>query len=460
MTNNGDTVVDSKCAIAYPILHGQFISVLISGTGIFAALLADRNANCPMFLSLLTYSLLALHLFMLRDREALRIRDNNGYIDLEDNATTDLLTHTTEDSCTIDSSNLDRSSEEPDHLTAPETLPHPECLPEDEPPDGHKLQCPWYLYFVLALLDVEANVIIISAYNYTTITSIMLLDCFSIPCVMLLSCCFLGARYQTQHIVGVVVCLLGMGCIILSDSSDVADVGSMGGGEDNDDDSTPSSRNAVKGDILCLIGTSLYALSNVLQEAMVKTKDRIEYLGMLGLFGTLISVVQTSIFERNKLLHDVEWEVSTICFIGGFVMCLFLMYRNTSAFLKTSDAALFNLSLLTSDVYAVIFSFVVFDYLVSWLYFVALALSVSGVLLYYTAGPVHDDVEAAVERFRNIMLRGVKTYSDYRDRYKYSYLRKDSDRRKSFKSIHHMDNYDCIVDEYTGSITNSTISVQ
>jgi hypothetical protein len=143
----------------------------------------------------------------------------------------------------------------------------------------------------------------------------------------------------------------------------------------------------------------------------------------------------------------------------GFVLCLFLMYRNTSAFLTTSDAALFNLSLLTSDVYAVIFSYFVFGYTVSWLYFVALVLAVTGVLLYHTAGPVHDNVEAAVERFKNVMLRGMRSYADYRDRYKFIYERKDSDTRQSFKSIHHMDNYDCIVDECSGLIANSTIVV-
>ena len=202
----------------------------------------------------------------------------------------------------------------------------------------------------------------------------------------------------------------------------------------------------------------MYALSNVLQEAMVKTKDRVEYLGMLGLFGTLFSAIQTPIFEWDKL-HSVEWNTTIILFNCGFVLCLFLMYCNTSLFLRCSDAALFNLSLLTSDVYAVVFSYFVFGYTVSWLYFIALVLAVTGVLLYHTAGPVHDNVEASVEKIRNIFFKGVEHYSDFRDRYKFTILRRDSDRMKSFKSIHDTDNYDCIYDECSGSITNSTIVV-
>jgi solute carrier family 35 protein F1/2 len=460
------TSTSGKYAMLVPILHGQFISVLISGTGFFASLLADRSANCPMFMSLLTYALLSLHLFWLNSAQSgsgsggQSAGQSEGYVDLDGEESqvqrSDSHSHGSSSSSSSGSGSASRADGRTHGpLTGAGSADQSSMLIVEDN-SSYEMHCPWYLYLFLALLDVEANVIIISAYNYTSITSIMLLDCFSIPCVMMLSFCFLGAKYRRQHIVGVVICLFGMGCIILSDSSNLDDIGPSQGDDGGDDQ---KSSNAVKGDILCLIGTSLYALSNVLQEAMVKTKDRVEYLGMLGFFGTVISIIQTSIFERKKLLYDIEWNTVTILYTTGFVLCLFLMYRNTSAFLTTSDAALFNLSLLTSDVYAVIFSYFVFGYTVSWLYFVALVLAVTGVLLYHTAGPVHDNVEAAVERFKNVMLRGMRSYADYRDRYKFIYERKDSDTRQSFKSIHHMDNYDCIVDECSGLIANSTIVV-
>eukprot|EP01032_Pedospumella_encystans_P033469 gene33469-37825_t len=40
----------------------------------------------------------------------------------------------------------------------------------------------WYVF--AAILDVEANYLVLLAYNYTTITSVMLLDCFTIPVAM------------------------------------------------------------------------------------------------------------------------------------------------------------------------------------------------------------------------------------------------------------------------------------
>ena len=54
----------------------------------------------------------------------------------------------------------------------------------------------WF-YFLVSLVDVEANYLVVKAYQYTSITSVMLLDSFTIPCVMLLSFIFLGSRYRS-----------------------------------------------------------------------------------------------------------------------------------------------------------------------------------------------------------------------------------------------------------------------
>ena len=43
---------------------------------------------------------------------------------------------------------------------------------------------------------------------------------------------------------------------------------------------------------LVLVSAVLYAVSNVCQEYSVKNLGRVEFLGMMGLFGTAISGVQ------------------------------------------------------------------------------------------------------------------------------------------------------------------------
>lgn len=57
---------------------------------------------------------------------------------------------------------------------------------------------------LLAFADVEGNFLVVCAYKYTSISSAMLLDCFTIPVVMLLSALFLNAKvHMFAHILNV-----------------------------------------------------------------------------------------------------------------------------------------------------------------------------------------------------------------------------------------------------------------
>ncbi|CAN0393174.1 unnamed protein product, partial [Laminaria digitata] len=78
---------------------------------------------------------------------------------------------------------------------------------------------------------------------------------------MVLSCLLLRARYTGKHLVGVALCLGGLTLTILSD---------LHGRQ-------PRSAypQAVKGDVLCILGAALYAGSNVMQEDFVKNHDRV-----------------------------------------------------------------------------------------------------------------------------------------------------------------------------------------
>lgn len=229
-------------------------------------------------------------------------------------------------------------------------------------------------YALVALIDVEANYLVVKAYTAgASITSVMLLDCFTIPCVMVLSRVFLRTRYHAVHGVGVAICIAGLACLVVSDHLA---------------DNNASAGNSLLGDAYCLMGAALYAVSNVCQEALVKTHDRFEFLGFLGVFGTLFSAVQLAIFERAELA-GIAWTPDTACLLGGFVVSMFCMYTLTSAFMIEADATLFNLSLLTSDLYAVVLGTFLFDVRLNPLYFGAAACVVLGILLYNQRMPVH-----------------------------------------------------------------------
>jgi hypothetical protein len=136
-----------------------------------------------------------------------------------------------------------------------------------------------------------------------------------------------------------------------------------------------------------LAGATLYAVSNVGQEYLVKAHDKYEFLAMLGSFGTLINGAQLLILERDELAA-VVWTPAVVACWAGFTISLFAMYVLTSFFLQRADATLFNLSLLSSDLWAVVAALWLFSAKLSALYFVALALIVAGLVIYNSARDV------------------------------------------------------------------------
>ncbi len=99
------------------------------------------------------------------------------------------------------------------------------------------------------------------AYRYTSLTSVTLLDCFTIPLAVALSAAVLGARYCPGHYAGAAVCLAGLVILVLSDRGGGDGGGSSGGRE--------GAGRAWFGDALVLLGASLYAGCNVLAEKLL-----------------------------------------------------------------------------------------------------------------------------------------------------------------------------------------------
>ncbi|KAJ1349111.1 hypothetical protein KIN20_004562 [Parelaphostrongylus tenuis] len=225
----------------------------------------------------------------------------------------------------------------------------------------------WLQYFLLALIDVEANYMVVSAYQFTNLTSIQLLDCSTIPMVLLLSWLFLSVRYLISHIIGVCICLIGIACLIWADILDGK--GSIGG------------NNRLVGDMLCLGGSLLYSIANVSEEFLVKQHSRVEYLGMVGLFGSLISGIQLAILE-HKNLAQLNWNATTIsCFIL-FAISMFLFYSLVTVVLEKTSALMFNLSVLTADFYSLLFGLFLFMDTFHYLYFVSFVVVVTGSIIY------------------------------------------------------------------------------
>ncbi|XP_072314657.1 solute carrier family 35 member F2-like isoform X2 [Eucyclogobius newberryi] len=229
------------------------------------------------------------------------------------------------------------------------------------------LKSRWWKYVLLALVDVEANYTVVKAYQYTTLTSVQLLDCFVVPVLMVLSWWILKTRFRPVHYAAVCICVLGVGTMVGADLMAGRDQG--------------STANILLGDGLVLLSASMYAVSNVCQEYTVKNLSREEFLGMVGLFGTVISTLQMVILERNDIAA-IQWNWKVGLLFCGFALCLYTLYSCMSIVIKLSSATSVNLSLLTADLFSLFFGFVLFHYTFSGLYLVSLVVIIIGSIMF------------------------------------------------------------------------------
>ncbi|NWW35185.1 S35F2 protein, partial [Panurus biarmicus] len=225
----------------------------------------------------------------------------------------------------------------------------------------------WWKYIFLAVTDVEANYAVVKAYQYTTLTSVQLLDCFGIPVLMALSWFLLGARYRLIHFLAVAICLLGVGTMVGADI-----LAGRPDGEGSD---------VVIGDVLVLLGASLYAISNVGEEYIVKNLSRVEFLGMVGLFGTIISGLQLAIVEHKELMR-IQWNWKVALLFAAFALCMFGLYSFMPVVIKVTSATSVNLGILTSDLYSFFLGLFLFNYKFSGLYILAFIVIMVGFILY------------------------------------------------------------------------------
>uniref|UniRef100_A0A0D9WH35 Uncharacterized protein n=1 Tax=Leersia perrieri TaxID=77586 RepID=A0A0D9WH35_9ORYZ len=207
-----------------------------------------------------------------------------------------------------------------------------------------KLKIPWYWYLALAFIDVQGNYLVVKAYQYSYITSVTLLDCWTVVWVIVLTWYALGTRYSFWQFVGAGTCVAGLGLVLLSDSKST--------------EAQDASKIPLLGDALVIAGTVFFAFSNVGEEYCVKKKDRVEVVAMLGLFGLLI------------------------CLFAGFAVAIFMFYTITPFVLKMSGSTLFNLSLLTSDMWAVAIRVLFYHQQINWLYYIAFAVVAIGLIIY------------------------------------------------------------------------------
>ncbi|CAI6334736.1 unnamed protein product [Periconia digitata] len=223
-------------------------------------------------------------------------------------------------------------------------------------------------FLILAFFDVEGNYFVVLAYRYTTILSAQLINFWAIVVVVCISFFFLRVRYHYLQVLGIFLCIGGMGILFGSDHLT----------KYND---FPAA-DALKGDLFALLGATLYGITNVFEEYLVSERPLYEVVGQLGFWGMLINGAQAGIFDRASF-RTATWNSAVGGYLTGYTLILFLFYTLAPVMFRLTSAAFFNISLLTGNFWGVAIGVKVFHLQIHWMYPIAFVLILVGQVIYF-----------------------------------------------------------------------------
>lgn len=278
------------------------------------------------------------------------------------------------------------------------------------------INAPIWLYFLFAVISAEAMYASFLALRYTSFMSASLLDNVNIFAAMIASRIILKRRYNWRHILGALICCIGVGLNMFSDfktNQDSTDI--------QDDEfaqlNAEEYPNRIVGDVIAIIGGILFGLSDVIAEGVVRNFGGVdEYLGCVGFFGFIITISQAAIFERGAVSKFISTDEITLdsfedyedpldaprtcsqknayVLLIGYAIFGYLFQSGIAAFLTLSESALLTISLLTADLWALLFTVFSQHVLPSALFYVAFVCIIVGVITYEMSpsplGPAED----------------------------------------------------------------------
>mmetsp|Transcript_13347 Transcript_13347/g.32067 ORF Transcript_13347/g.32067 Transcript_13347/m.32067 type:complete len:234 (+) Transcript_13347:2752-3453(+) len=228
---------------------------------------------------------------------------------------------------------------------------------------------------------------------------------------MVLSGCLFSRKYTWVHFGGVLVCMVGVVLNMVQDYDD-----------DQNVEEQQEYPHKLRGDLCAITGGIMYGVSNVMVEVTLRdSRDSAEYLGVMGFFAFILATIQAWIVEPDEIFaffgRDMESdgdEGGATChterwwMLAVYVGCTAFAYVGGSRFFQISEATFFALSLLTGDLWSVIFS-IFFEHIIPHpLFFLGMVFVLSGMIMYEMApSPVLEDRSVMVNEDPNNRPNGA-----------------------------------------------------
>ena len=251
-----------------------------------------------------------------------------------------------------------------------------------------KIKKPKWIYIILSILDTQANFINIYIFSFIDFRYPYIINVLSTIWTVVFTLIIIRIyKYLLNHIVGIILCIIGVFLVFLGTFGKIDDFVDM----------FKSFNDEIKGLLLSLLVSILYGLNSVLMEKYISNEnDEIKsYCTWLGIFGFGISIIESFIPKGGNEFEFKILFVTKINSIDKYVIIYWILaaiilaaFTGLSPFyIQKFSATMFNISL----VFTILWSFIIdlilikkefnFGWLIA-LYFVGFVIVIVGTVIF------------------------------------------------------------------------------
>jgi solute carrier family 35 protein F1/2 len=265
----------------------------------------------------------------------------------------------------------------------------------------YRSQVRWWFYPLLALVDTQANICVVKSLEYISFATTGLMLNIAVPFVFALCVCAFHLPYQWKHCAGCLFMVAG-GFVVL--------VGCV----HREEEHPLGLQGEVYGWSLAVLAAALYALSTVLNQWGTKTRnidDSIDCLSKVGVWGTLLCLLQVALFERSQV-SALNWTNQVVMLYVGYVLCMFALYTAAFVLVQSTETTAYNLSLLCTSVYLMVMARQSLEETLDLYTWAAMLVMLVGLSLYTWARATATARDGATSELPQVSFKSMRTPRD------------------------------------------------
>lgn len=232
---------------------------------------------------------------------------------------------------------------------------------------------PKLIYIILTIIDSQANFINVYTFSLIQFEYPFIINFSSSIWTFLLTIVFIKKyKYKIIHYISILISFIGILLAMLGTLHSLSDISAM--------------FTNIKGLLLCLFTSILYAVSVILQEMYLDENENIyHYFPWFGIIGTVITFCESFVFgELNKMIDYTNYDLYTIIAFIGFGIILVTFTSISPFFIKKFSALMFNIGLASTVFWSYIGNLIMNNEGdKNVFYFIGFVIIVSGLVLFY-----------------------------------------------------------------------------